>query len=120
HYLEECRLLAPVTAVVRSRLMEPGDMADPLHPVLALAVLSPKWVRAYVSEPDLGWIKLGDAASVSTDSRPGQAIPGRVGYISSVAEFTPKTVETQELRTSLVYEIRVLVEDPGDHLRLGM
>jgi HlyD family secretion protein len=120
HYLEDCRLLAPVTAVVRSRLLEPGDMADPMHPALALAVLSPKWVRAYVSEPDLGRIKLGSAARVTTDSHPGQAIPGRVGYISSVAEFTPKTVQTQELRTSLVYEIRVLVEDPEDRLRLGM
>jgi HlyD family secretion protein len=77
-------------------------------------------VRAYVSEPDLGRIKLGSAARVTTDSHPGQAIPGRVGYISSVAEFTPKTVQTQELRTSLVYEIRVLVEDPEDRLRLGM
>jgi HlyD family secretion protein len=120
HYLDECRLLAPVAAVVRSRLLEPGDMADPMHPALALAVLSPKWVRAYVSEPDLGRIKLGGTASVTTDSQPGQPIAGRVGYISSVAEFTPKTVQTQELRTSLVYEIRILVEDPGDRLRLGM
>jgi HlyD family secretion protein len=120
HYLEDCRLLAPVTAVVRSRLLEPGDMADPMHPALALAVLSPKWVRAYVSEPDLGQIKLGAAARVTTDSQPNQAIAGRVGYISSVAEFTPKTVQTQELRTSLVYEIRVLVDDPEDRLRLGM
>jgi HlyD family secretion protein len=120
HYLEECRLLAPIAAVVRSRLLEPGDMADPIHPALALAVLSPKWVRAYVAETDLGRIRLGATASVTTDSHPDQPIAGRVGYLSSVAEFTPKTVQTQELRTSLVYEIRVLVEDPGDRLRLGM
>lgn len=120
HYLEECRLIAPVKAVVRSRLLEPGDMADPMHPALALAVLSPKWVRAYANETDLGRIHLGGTASVTTDSHPGQPIAGTVGYISSVAEFTPKTVQTQELRTSLVYEIRVLVEDPGDQLRLGM
>ena len=57
---------------------------------------------------------------VYTDSFPDQAIDGKVGYISSVAEFTPKSVETEDLRTSLVYEIRVLVKDPDDRLRLGM
>jgi HlyD family secretion protein len=57
---------------------------------------------------------------VSTDSQPGEAIAGKVGYISSVAEFTPKTVQTEELRSSLVYEIRVMVDDPQDRLRLGM
>ncbi len=59
-------------------------------------------------------------AQVTIDSRPDQPIHGRVGYISSVAEFTPKTVQTEELRTSLVYEVRVHVDDPGDLLRLGM
>jgi HlyD family secretion protein len=120
HYLEDMVLIAPVTAVVRSRLMEPGDMADPQHPVLALEMLSPKWVRTYVNEADLGRLKMGSPASVTTDSRPDQTIPGRVGYIASIAEFTPKTVQTEELRTSLVYEVRILVEDPANRLRLGM
>ena len=68
----------------------------------------------------MGRIKQGMSASVTIDSYPDEPIPGRVGYISSVAEFTPKTVQTEELRTSLVYEVRVYVDDPGDRLRLGM
>ena len=60
------------------------------------------------------------AATLGTDSHPGQPLQGRVGYISSVAEFTPKTVQTEELRSSLVYEIRVFVDDPADDLKLGM
>ncbi|WP_417069190.1 HlyD family efflux transporter periplasmic adaptor subunit [Niveibacterium terrae] len=120
HNRDEAHLRAPVDGLVRSRLLEPGDMASPQKPVLALALLNPKWVRAYVAEADLGRIKSGMAAQVSTDSHPEQPISGRVGYISSVAEFTPKTVQTEELRTSLVYEVRVFVEDARDQLRLGM
>ena len=118
--LADAELRAPIDAVVRARLMEPGDMATPQRPVLTLAITDPKWVRAYVTELDLGRIQPGMAAGVSTDSQPGQALPGKVGYISSVAEFTPKTVQTEELRTSLVYEVRILVDDRDDRLRLGM
>ncbi len=112
-------LRAPADAVVRSRLLEPGDMATPQRPVFALALTRPKWVRVYVSEADLGRIKPGMPASVFTDSHPDQPIAGKVGYIASVAEFTPKAVQTQELRTSLVYEVRVRVADKSDVLRLG-
>ncbi|MGO4391381.1 HlyD family efflux transporter periplasmic adaptor subunit [Variovorax sp. M-6] len=120
HQLQEARLSAPIDAVVRARLMEPGDMASPQRPVFTLAITDPKWVRAYVSEADLGRVRPGMAATLSTDSHPGEPLQGKVGYISSVAEFTPKTVQTEQLRSSLVYEIRVLAEDPGDRLRLGM
>lgn len=120
HQLSLYELKSPTSAVVRSRLLEPGDMASPQRPVYALAITDPKWVRAYVSEVDLGRIKPGMSARVITDSHPDQPIRGRVGYISSVAEFTPKTVQTEELRTSLVYEVRVFVEDADDRLRLGM
>ena len=119
HQLDQGELRAPVTAVVRSRLLEPGDMASPQRPVLALAVTSPKWARIYVDESSLGQVKPGQAAQLSVDSRPGRTLAGRVGYISSVAEFTPKSVQTEVLRTSLVYEVRVLVDDPDDALRLG-
>ncbi len=112
-------LRAPVDAVVRSRLLEPGDMATPQKPVLALALSHPKWVRVYVSEPDLGRIRTGMKARILTDGQPAVPVDGSVGYISSVAEFTPKSVQTEELRTSLVYEVRIRVEDPGDVLRLG-
>lgn len=119
HQLAQGELKAPADAVVRSRLLEPGDMATPQRPVFALALMQPKWVRVYVGEADLGRVKPGMAASVVTDSQPGQAIAGKVGHISSVAEFTPKSVQTEQLRTSLVYEVRVQVDDPANVLRLG-
>jgi HlyD family secretion protein len=118
--LADAELVAPSDAVVRSRLLEPGEMASPQRPVLNLALLDPKWVRAYISEPDLGKIHSGMRASISTDSFPRQPLSGWVGFISSVAEFTPKAVQTQELRSSLVYEIRVFVQDPRNEMRLGM
>ena len=118
--LADAELKAPVDAIIRSRLMEPGDMASPQRPVLSLAVMDPKWVRAYVSEPDLGRVRPGMPASVTVDGFPKQGFAGWIGFISPVAEFTPKTVQTEELRSSLVYEVRVFVKDPNDDLRLGM
>lgn len=118
--IDESVLRAPIDAVVRARLLEPGDMAAPQRPVFTLAITQPKWVRAYVAEPELGRIRPGMSASVNTDSQPMRALPARIGYISSIAEFTPKTVQTPELRTSLVYEVRFEVDDPDDRLRLGM
>jgi HlyD family secretion protein len=117
---DDALLLAPVNAVVRSRLMEPGEMASPLKPVFSLAIMDPKWIRAYVSEPDLGRVHPGMRAWAAADGFPNQRFEGWIGFISSVAEFTPKAVETKELRTSLVYEIRVFINDPADDLRLGM
>jgi HlyD family secretion protein len=99
--------------------MEPGEMASPQKPVFSLAVVDPKWVRAYVAEPDLGRLHTGMIASIGVDSFPGRRFDGWVGFVSPVAEFTPKTVETEELRTSLVYEVRVFVKDPDDQLHLG-
>ncbi len=118
--LADAQLVAPVNGIVRTRLMEPGEMASPQKPVFSLAVTDPKWVRAYVSEPDLGKVSPGMAASVAVDSFPERRFDGWVGFISPVAEFTPKAVQTAELRTSLVYEVRVFVKDPGEALRLGM
>jgi HlyD family secretion protein len=118
--VRDAELRAPVDSVVRSRLMEPGEMASPQKPVFTLAVIDPKWVRAYVAESDLGKVHPGATAQVAVDSFPGRRFPGWVGFISPVAEFTPKAVETAELRTSLVYEVRVFVKDPVDALRLGM
>ena len=118
--LKQSTLYAPLDTTVRSRLLQPGDMASAQVPVLALAINSPKWVRAYVNEVNLGKIKPGQQAYVTIDAYPNEKIPGHVGFISSVAEFTPKTVQTPDLRTNLVYEVRILVEDKENHLRLGM
>lgn len=119
HQIDQGRLRAPVDGIVRSRLLEPGDMASSAKAVFALAITQPKWARIYVPETDLGRIKPGMAAKVFTDSHPDRPIDGKVGYIASVAEFTPKSVQTEELRTSLVYEVRVVVEDGAGALRLG-
>jgi HlyD family secretion protein len=118
--LLDAQLLAPVNAVVRTRVLEPGEMASPQKPVFSLAITDPKWIRAYVSEPDLGKVREGMPAAVAVDSFPDRRFEGWLGFISPVAEFTPKTVQTEELRTSLVYEVRVFVKDPSDELRLGM
>ena len=118
--LKDAQLIAPVDAVIRTRVMEPGEMASPQRPVFSLAITDPKWVRAFISEPDLGKIKQGMAAAIAVDSFVDRRFEGWIGFISPVAEFTPKTVQTEELRTSLVYEVRVFVKDPDDELRLGM
>jgi HlyD family secretion protein len=118
--LKDAQLIAPVDAVIRTRVMEPGEMASPQRPVFSLAIADPKWVRAFISEPDLGKIKSGIPAAIEVDSFAGRSFEGWIGFISPVAEFTPKTVQTEELRTSLVYEVRVFVKDPADELRLGM
>jgi HlyD family secretion protein len=118
--LADTELKAPSDAIVRTRLLEPGEMASPQRPVFSLAIIDPKWVRAYVSEPDLGRVRPGMKATVTVDSFPGRRFDGWVGFVSPVAEFTPKPVQTEELRTSLVYEVRVFVTDPSDELRLGM
>jgi HlyD family secretion protein len=95
-------------------------MASPTRPVFTLALTDPKWVRAYIPEPELGRIRLGMPAKVLNDSFPDQTMDGWVGFISPLAEFTPRTVETEDLRTKLVYEARVFVHDDQDRLRLGM
>jgi HlyD family secretion protein len=118
--LMDAQLLAPSDGVIRTRVLEPGDMASPQKPVFTLAITDPKWVRAYVAEPDLGKIAPGMAAAVVVDSFPNRRFEGWIGFISPVAEFTPKAVQTEELRSSLVYEVRVFVKDPKDELRLGM
>jgi HlyD family secretion protein len=118
--LAEGDLIAPRDGIIRSRLVEPGDISSPQKAAFTIALTSPKWVRAYVSETDLGLVKPGMGASVSVDAFPKRRFSGWVGFISPVAEFTPKAVQTEELRSSLVYEIRIFVRDPNDDLRLGM
>ena len=118
--LADAELLAPVDAVVRTRIMEPGEMASPQKPVFSLAIIDPKWVRAYVSGSDLGKLHPGMRVSIAVDSFENRRFDGWVGFISPVAEFTPKSVETVELRPSLVYEVRAFVNDGKDELRLGM
>ena len=118
--LKDTELYAPADGIIRNRILEPGDMASPLTPVFTLALNNPVWVRAYAPETALGKLAPGMAADVSTDSYPGKTYSGWIGFISPTAEFTPKNVETPELRTRLVYQVRIYVCNPQDELRLGM
>ncbi len=118
--LAEASLYAPADGVIENRVLEPGDMASPQRTVLTLALTDPLWVRAYAPETDLGKLRLGAPAQVATDSYPGKRYRGWIGFISPTAEFTPKSVETREVRTALVYQVRVFVCPPHEELRLGM
>ncbi len=118
--LADTHLYAVDDGVIDNRILEPGDMAGPQTPVLSLALDNPVWVRAYVPEPDLGRLRQGMRMVISSDSFPGQHFDGWLGFVSPVAEFTPKTVQTEQLRTELVYRVRIYVCNPDGRLRLGM
>ena len=120
HRLDYTELHAKDRGVVKTRIVEPGAVVLAPTPVYTLALSDPVWVRTYVSEPDLGKVHPGMTAGVVTDSDPDKIYDGWVGFISPVAEFTPKTVETREVRTSLVYRLRVYVKNPDNGLHQGM
>ncbi|PIS00963.1 MAG: efflux RND transporter periplasmic adaptor subunit [Chlamydiae bacterium CG10_big_fil_rev_8_21_14_0_10_35_9] len=116
--LDYTKACAPTDGIILTRIREPGTVVNPADPVYTLSVISPVWVRAFVDEPDLGKVYYGMRATVFTDS--GRRYEGQVGFISPVAEFTPKTVETLQLRTDLVYRLRVYVNNPDHGLVQGM
>lgn len=118
--VQDTILRSPSDGVVLTRAQEPGAILQPGTTVLTVSLEKPVWVRAYINEPDLGRIHPGMKVQVYTDSRPGMPYSGQIGYVSPRAEFTPKNVETSELRTSLVYRLRVVVDNPDPGLRQGM
>jgi HlyD family secretion protein len=117
--LADARLYAPADGIIEDRILEPGDMANPAQPVLTLDLDNPVYARAYLPEPQLGRVRTGMRAYIETDAFPGKRFPAWVGFISTSAEFTPKTVETTEVRTELVYRLHVYACNPDDRLRLG-
>jgi len=118
--LSDCKLLAPTDGVIITRALEPGAIVAAGTSVYSLCLYSPVWIRTYVDERDLGRIYPGMKALVYTDTNPEKPYQGQIGFISPVAEFTPKTVETRELRTDLVFRLRVVVQHPDRYLRQGM
>jgi len=118
--LSYVRLASPAAGVVSVRLAEAGQVVAAGQPVFRLAQLDRPWVRAYLPEPDLARVKLGQEAQVRVDGLPGKTFTGRLAFISPQAEFTPKTVETRALRVDLVYRVTVDVDDAGAQLKIGM
>jgi HlyD family secretion protein len=118
--LDDTRLVAPSDGVVISRVKEPGAIVSPNDTVYVVSLTRSVWVRAYVSETQLGALHPGMEVGVTSDSAPSRPLRGHVGFISPTAEFTPKTVETPELRTDLVYRLRIIVDDIDAGLRQGM
>ncbi|MEK7953491.1 efflux RND transporter periplasmic adaptor subunit [Luteolibacter soli] len=118
--LGDTDLKSPSDGIVITRALEPGAIVQAGPTVLSLSLENPVWVRAYVHEPDLGKFPPGTKVSLVTDGAPDHVFHGTVGFVSPRAEFTPKTVETKELRTSLVYRLRVVVDDTDGSLRQGM
>jgi len=118
--LDNTTLTAPEAGTVLTRVREPGATVGPTATVLTLALRKPMRVRTYVSETNLGRVEPGMPVAVTTDSFPDKTYAGQVGFISPTAEFTPKTVQTPELRTDLVYRVRIIVDAPDEGLRQGM
>jgi HlyD family secretion protein len=116
--MEYTEVYAPTDGIILSRVREPGTVVNPTDPIYVLSVCSPIWIRAYVDEPQLGLIYYGMKAEVHTDS--GNTYSGKIGFISPMAEFTPKTVETAQLRTDLVYRLRIYIDHPDQFLKQGM
>jgi len=118
--LADTELKAKTAGVVVIRAIEPGAMVQVGSPALVVAFEDPVWVRAYAAAKDLAALQPGAAVRVYSDARPEKPYVGQVGYVSPQAEFTPKNVETEELRSSLVYRFRVIIKDHDGGLRQGM
>jgi HlyD family secretion protein len=113
-------LRAPMSGIVMSKNIEPGEYVSPGTPVVTMGDLKNVWIRAYVNETDLGRVKVEQTARVTTDTYPGRVYRGRVSFISSEAEFTPKTVQTEQQRVKLVYRIKINIDNSSMELKPGM
>ena len=111
---------SPINAFILSDTVEEGEFVAPRTTAVSIANLEKVWLRAYLDERDLGKINLGQAVDVFVDSYPDKIYPGKVSFISSEAEFTPKNVQTAKERVTLVYRIKVDVPNIGFELKPGM
>ncbi|MGW8192223.1 secretion protein HlyD [Sphingomonas hankookensis] len=118
--LQDTELRAPSDGVVLTRAVEKGAIVSAGSTAFTEALANPVWARIYVDARNLGLVAPGAIVNMTTDAAPGKVYKGRIGYVSPTAEFTPKTVETPELRTDLVYRARVVVLNPDNRLRQGM
>lgn len=111
---------APFSGIVLSKNVEPKEYVAPGTAVVTLGDLSHVWLRAYIDETDLGRVKVGQKVALTTDSYAGKRYEGRVSFIASEAEFTPKSVQTKKERVKLVYRIKIEVPNPSLELKPGM
>jgi len=118
--LNYATLHSPITGVVLSKNIEPGEYVVPGTPIVTVADLVNAWLRVYINETDLGRIKLGQKVHIMTDTYPGKVYEGRLSFISSEAEFTPKNVQTQKERVKLVYRVKLDVKNTSMELKPGM
>jgi len=118
--LSYTRLTSPLSGVVLSENVEPGEYVSPGTPVLTVGDLTQVWLRAYINETDLGRIKIGQRVQITTDTFPGKIYEGAISFIASKAEFTPKNVQTEKERVKLVYRIKVNIPNPHMELKPGM
>lgn len=118
--LHDTKIYAPSNGTILTRVYEPGSIVNSSQVVVEMAKDDEYWVRSYMSEKYLGFIKQGMKVLVYTDSRKGKAYEGTVGFISPLAEFTPKNVQTEDLRTDLVYRFRIILKEHDDMIRQGM
>jgi HlyD family secretion protein len=118
--LNDSVAVSPIGGVVLVKAAEPGEVLAAGTNVLTVGDLDHPWVRAYITESDLGRVKLGDEARVTTDSFPGKVYKGRVSFIASEAEFTPKQIQTREERAKLVYRVKIEVANPQHELKSNM
>jgi HlyD family secretion protein len=118
--VDNTRLVSPLTGIVLSHVIEPGEYVAPGTPIVTVADIAHVWVRAYVNQTDLGRVRLGQTIAVHTDTFPNKSYPGIVGFIAAEAEFTPKMVQTTKERVKLVFRIKIDLANPNGELKPGM
>ncbi|WP_429620201.1 secretion protein HlyD [Serratia sp. 2723] len=118
--LTDTQLYAPTAGIILTRAVEPGTMLSSGSTVFSVSLTRPVWIRAYIDGINLHHAIPGTEVQIYTDGQPNKPYLGKIGFVASTAEFTPKSVETPELRTDLVYRLRIIVTDPDESLRQGM
>lgn len=118
--LDYTSLFAPTTGVALVRHAEVGEVMAPGTPVVTIADLDHLWLRGYISETDIGKVKLGQQVAIKSDTFPGKTYNGKISFISSQAEFTPKSVETYKERVTLVYRVKIDLDNSTHELKPGM